>query len=153
MAAPSKYHERVYIGKGIDGADERGYRYSWNTSHPDLTVTKTESICSTEYCVYCCKPAHCIQAGLRKPKDYSFHSMMRSLNYDVTGYTCICKGAEAEREYNNAVEELKERLEIENNEKSNQLYQKFSKKMKTNPLKLLRLKHKEEIKSLKLHTS
>ena len=97
MTTLSKYYKRCFVGIGVKGADESGREYHWDTTHPDLEPTETFSPSKygrVNYCSYCGQPAKSIQANLREYK-----ARRPSSDYDVTGYTCDCEGAEAEKEY------------------------------------------------------
>lgn len=96
MERPSKYHR--YTGDG----------YTWDSTHPELEPTSTFTIgYSQNFCSYCCSKAYPIQAGL-KGKTYLDHR-----DYSVTGYCCICEGAEKEKELKIRLKELQNKHDQE----------------------------------------
>lgn len=130
---PSKYHNLVFVGKGIEGADELGYKYMWDSSHRDLLPTTTVKIgYGAPYCVYCQKIALPIQAGLRNNKS----------NYDTTGYTCTCESAEAEKQYKQELQKMEE----EQRDQRFQLQESFKERLKIDPVALLKIKQAYELK-------
>jgi hypothetical protein len=130
----SKYHKRFYIGKGIEGADEYGYAYHWDTTHQGLESTSTFKTQAKEYCSYCQEVALPIQANLKDCGDYS-----------VTGHTCACDAAEAEKEFRKKEKELKSKHCEEMEELKNQ----FINKLRIDPIKVLKIKQEDEMKLIK----
>lgn len=131
----SKYYR--YGTTGINKGE-----YFWQTDHPDLTPTKLFKVGYTNFCAYCNKEAKLIQAGLRNP----YWSISRpSSDYDVTGYTCDCDGAEAERELQAALEELKQKQA----EQTQKLKDRFSKRMVIDRETQLRMEYEYKLKELK----
>ncbi|MFJ3388843.1 hypothetical protein [Lysinibacillus sp. NPDC086135] len=133
MSEKTKFYSRCYIGKGIDGADEYGYTYSWNSSHPELVETKTVKISRYTYCAYCGENANPIQAGL----------VGDGRDYSVTGYTCSCncKGSQNEVEYFKELEELKQKFYKE----EESLVNKYSELLQVDVEKLICIKHQYEL--------
>ncbi|TCI99998.1 hypothetical protein [Cytobacillus praedii] len=106
MEKPSKFHRHTYVGKGTEGADEYGYKYTWNSAHPDLEPTQMfypDKYQNHPYCFYCGEKPYPIQAGLR---DSNIPYNKR--DYSVTGYMCTCVGAAAEISYRQDLIKLKE---------------------------------------------
>jgi hypothetical protein len=143
MEQPSKYHKLSYVGKGLDGANENGYRYSWESDHPELEPTSTFALSYTQhYCSYCCSEAYPIQAGLRS--DLYGHVDFNKRNFDVTGYTCICEGAEKEKELRYKLNELKKKHEQEEYE----LKKEYKPFLKVDKKRRLELQYKNDLKNL-----
>lgn len=103
--APSKYHTRGYVGEK-NGEYGTPYRWSWDSSHPDLVPTATFKCGYDHYCAYCCGKAYPIQAGLRSQ---GFMHRFIEEDYETTGYCCICEAAEQEKVFNGEMEELQKK--------------------------------------------
>lgn len=133
---PSEYHQLVFVGKGEKDADHLGYKFVWDSSHPDLLPTTTVKIggYGNPYCVYCHKLSLPIQAGLRDGGNY----------YETSGYTCICEAAEAEKQYK---EELAE-LEQSYKNKRSELQEAYTEKLLINQVAILKMKQAYELKNM-----
>lgn len=88
-------------------ADVRSYRFfpklsqsnskirKWDTTHVALTATRTVRVSGKDLCVYCAGPAYIIQGDLAGRNRGSLDDSWR---FEITGHTCICKGACDERD-------------------------------------------------------
>jgi hypothetical protein len=103
--APSKYHTREYVG--VSEENPSGYKYFWNSIHPDLEPTETFLVGYERFCIYCCNKPYSIQANLREGRRSGNFINSQPWEYEITGYTCICEGAEAEKEFLKKLEELR----------------------------------------------
>jgi len=139
---PSKYHTSSFIGKGIKGANENGYSYHWDSAHPELEPTSTFNLGCSHYCSYCCKPAYPIQEGLRR--DLYVFVDFYDRDFTVTGHTCICEGAEKEKELRKKLEEMEKKHKQEKYE----LEKEYKDVLKHDKRGRLELKHKKELKDL-----
>lgn len=77
------------------------HRWMWDTCAEELEPTKIIDVGYRNLCWYCGGPAKPIQ------RHYSFHPMVGS-TYRDAGYTCDCKGAMDELDFNARVTVLKE---------------------------------------------
>lgn len=129
----SKYHKRSYVGKGIKGADENGYEYTWNSMDERLAPTKTREIGYRKYCVYCGEPAYPIQGNIIK---YG--------NYDNTGHCCTCELAEREKEL------AQEKIDLENRHKEEicAINNKIKRELVEDELKLFELEYSNKRKRI-----
>lgn len=141
---PSKYHRSGYVGEGVEGADKNGFKYSWDSSHEDLTNTKTVQIGSTDVCVYCAGRAYPIQAGLRESRRRHILTSYENRDYSTTGYTCICDGAEAEREYTKELKEIERAAKQALEEKKEALKEKFGAQLTIDVSALTAIRHRHE---------
>ncbi len=141
MDRPSKYHDRVFVGTSRTPS---GYDWSWNSSHPELEPTETFALGCQHYCSYCCQKAYPIQAGLR---DTRFDYYDR--DFTVTGYTCICEGAEKEKELRRELEELKSKHQKEEWE----LKSKYSDVLRHDKKTRLKMQYDYDLKELERHES
>lgn len=92
-----KFYSHGFVGNK-HGDNGTNYKTSWNSTSEGLKPTKVYKPTSCrEYCVYCGNTALPIQ----------------NLDYDVIGYTCCCKGAMDEVEYDQALKELKKKQQQE----------------------------------------
>ena len=89
-----KFYQLGYVGKnnGKNGEDEYGRKMSWDSRHEELKPSTTYG---QNYCVYCGKRPMPIQPYY--------------LDYDVSGYVCVCKDAQDEVELNEQLEKLAEK--------------------------------------------
>lgn len=114
------FFEHCYAGTiGING-----YVWSWNSTNSDLKPTHRLDIYGKNICPYCGEEMYPIQ----------------NKNLDVIGYCCLCKGAQAELEYESKKTDMKNRHTVELQELQN--YYKSS--LTFCSKKLLEIKQQEE---------
>lgn len=132
MTAPSKYHRLVYMGKKSEEANSHGYGYSWDSTHEELEPSAVIKINNTHFCCYCREKALPIQSLIRRYDDYK-----------VTGHTCICEAAEAEKAYKVDKEELRSKhyREVE------ALKNSYMDALTIDNVALIKLKQENELKS------
>jgi len=89
-----KYFAHNYVGvRGV-----HGYVWSFDTTNEELVPTHSIRIGNEYYCPYCGSRMYLIQD---------------KITFSVTGYCCICEGAEAELKYEAEKEELLKKQEME----------------------------------------
>ena len=142
MESPSKYHRYSFVGKGIKGANENGYSYHWDSTHLELEPTSTFALGCSNYCSYCCQSAYPIQKGLRS--DLNPFVGFYNRDFSTTGYTCICEGAEKEKELRKKLIEMEKKHKREKYE----LEKEYKDILKHDKRGRLELKHKKELKEL-----
>lgn len=123
---PSKYHKQSPKGE-----------WHWDPAHEELTSTSTFTTKLGRYCSYCLHPVYPIKAGLRRG----------GKNHFVTGTTCICHGAESERDYHHEYRILILQHQME--EKA--LKDRYRPALQMNDIKKRQLELDHEIKSLERH--
>lgn len=103
MAIPDYADERSYdrFSRGFVGSshgdDGSNYRSSWN-SQCDAEPTKMIHMRSRPVCAYCGNVGFPLQPHIERFRDY-----------EVTGYTCVCKGAMDEVEWKHDLCEMEKK--------------------------------------------
>lgn len=82
----------------------------FENDHKDLIPTKTIAIGHYDYCVYCSNQALSIQSNI-------------PFSYEITGKTCICKGAMDEIEMKQKIKSIKDELQAFKNDTENKIKQ------------------------------
>ena len=100
MAIPDYADERSYdrFSRGFVGSSHgdngSSYRTSWN-SQCDAESTKMIQTYGRPVCAYCGNVGLPLQPNIERFRDY-----------DVVGYTCVCKGAMDEEEWRHELSEM-----------------------------------------------
>nr|DAY73729.1 MAG TPA: Protein of unknown function (DUF3090) [Caudoviricetes sp.] len=100
MAIPDYADERAFnrFSKGFVGSSHgdngTSYRTSWNTQC-DAEPTKMILTHGRPVCAYCGNMGLALQPNIERFRDY-----------DVVGYTCVCKGAMDEEEWRHELSEM-----------------------------------------------
>lgn len=125
MFVPSDEVKRFFHKGYVGVRGMNGYTYDFDTTSTSLIPTHSIRIGNTNYCPYC--------------GDAMFNIQDKE-TLVVTGYCCICKGAMAEIEYENA----KKALEEEYERNLSLLQDKYREALTFDAKKLVEAKHKAD---------